>query len=94
MKKIPINRKSVSGKVMTKLQDDAELKRVAMWLATVDPDDLDDLRKPVQYFIKQKKSQSEIAQALFAKHKKELKDIRDFNEQFGVFFPCINHKNG
>lgn len=79
-------KKPRKGQVSANLQGDAELKRLAMWLATLDVDDLDDLRQPVLSWLELKQTTAEISQNLFKFHKKELISILDFNESHGIFF--------
>ena len=81
-----IGKKPMKGQVLVKLQNDAELKRLALWLTTINVDDLDDFRKPVIDLLNQNKTNTEIAQNLFQHYKKELEILRDFNEQNGIFF--------
>lgn len=76
----------MAGKVLVGLQKDAELKRLALWLTSIDVDDLDEFKKPVIDLLKHDKTPSEIAQHLFKFHKKELISLLDFNEQNGIFF--------
>ena len=69
-----------------KFKEDSELRAVALWLTSIDEDELDDLRTVVQKLRTEKKSDALIAQFLFENHRKELIAIVDFNESTGALF--------
>ena len=69
-----------------KFKDDTELRAAALWLTTVDPDELDEFGPIVAEKKKENKSNAEIAQYLFDNHRKMLVDLVDFNEATGALF--------
>jgi hypothetical protein len=69
-----------------KLKNDTELRAVALWLLTIDPEELDEFGPIIKEQQNAKKSNAEIAQHLFNNHRKMLIDIVDFNESTGALF--------